>query len=113
MLSEAAYRLMREVRPDRLTILEPETTYDASYLAFAGRIAAETALEIGAEKSGVPVDRLTRQRTRSILQLPTKKPLATHVPSVMEPVGPYWGAGRDLAALVARAGYNAQTEQVH
>ena len=113
MLSESACRLMREVRPDRLTILEPETAYDASYLEFAARIAAETALEIGAEKSGVPVDRLTRQRTRSILRLPTKKPLATHVTSVMTPMGPYWQAGRNLAALVAHAGYTAHAEQAH
>jgi hypothetical protein len=96
-------RVIAQVKPDLVTVLLPEY-YTASYAEIAPHVALETLVRLAAVRAGVGVEMLTRPTVRSRLNLPVKGKLSTHVAArIPDPVGRYWSAGRDVAALAALA----------
>jgi hypothetical protein len=68
-------------------------------------VALETLVRVAAVQEGIPIEVLARPTVRSRLGIPRAGELASHVATVVaEPVGRYWTAGRDVAALAALAG---------
>lgn len=62
-------------------------------------------MRLASVRAGIPIDVLSRQTVRTRLSLPKGGELAGYVPDrIAAPVGKYWSAGRDVAALAALAG---------
>jgi hypothetical protein len=96
-------RVLAEVRPDRVQILMPEQTYEASYARIAPRATLETLVRLACVRAGIPVEMLHRGSARSRLGVPRSGKLEDLISGVTEPVGKYWKAGRSLAAAAALA----------
>jgi hypothetical protein len=98
-------RGLAQPQPDLVVLLKPELMVRWTYDAVAPRVALETLVRLAAVAAGIPIDVLSRPTVRSRLGLPRSGDLASHVTAcIPEPVGPYWSAGRDVAALAALAG---------
>ncbi len=86
---DSVRRVLREVKPDRIEILLPET-WSAAYRQHLDRATLEM---------------LAHATARARLRLPRTGRLDSHVISAAgAAVGRYWAAGRGLAALAAKAG---------
>jgi len=90
----------------RIVLLMPEQgRHKRTYQELAPRVALETLVRVAAVQEGIPIEVLARPTVRSRLGIPRAGELASHVATVVtEPVGRYWTAGRDVAALAALAG---------
>jgi len=103
-LAEEIRRRLRIANVELVAVLNAEPLYEASHFSFGPRIAAETLVRLVAAEEGVYAEMLSRATVRSLLGLPVGGKLQERVAeAVPEPVGPYWRAGRDLAALAALA----------
>jgi hypothetical protein len=103
-LLDRTNRMLEEVGPGNVRVLMPEQTYKATYIRMAPRAALDTLVRLAAVTQGIPVEMLARTTVRSRLKLPKKGPFEAHIASVVAaPVGRYWGAGRNLAAVAALA----------
>jgi hypothetical protein len=96
-------RVLAEVWPAAVRILMPEPTYKDSYARIAARSALETVVRLACLRHGIAVEMLDRRSARSRLGIARKGRLEDHVPEIVEPIGKYWSAGRNLAALAALA----------
>jgi len=100
---DSVRRVLREVTPDRVAVLLPET-WSATYRQHLDRATLDTLVRVAAALEDVPLEVLARATVRARLNLPRRGPLDSHVGRVGSSVGRYWSAGRGLAALAARAG---------
>jgi hypothetical protein len=105
MLDEVG-RALAQTQPDLVVVLLPEQArFQRPYTELAARATLETLFRLAAVNAGIDVEVLARATVRSRLKLPRKGDLSSHVTEVFpKPVGRYWAAGRDVAALAARAG---------
>ena len=103
---EEISRALAHIEPDLVVLLMPEQSrFSRPHSEVAARVALETLVRLAAASAEIPVEILPRPTVRARLKLPKKGDLASHVEEVYtEPVGRYWGAGRNVAALAARAG---------
>jgi hypothetical protein len=100
-------RALAQIRPRLVVLLlpEPSNRFKYTHGQIAPRIALETLVRLAAVHADVPFDVIARPTVRSRLGLPLSGDLASHVAERFpDPVAPYWGAGRDVAALAALAG---------
>jgi hypothetical protein len=99
-------RALGQLQPDRIVLLMPEQgRHKRTYQELAPRVALETLVRVAAVQERIPIEVLPRPTVRSRLGIPRAGELASHVATVVtEPVGRYWTAGRDVAALAALAG---------
>lgn len=97
-------RRITQIAPDAMAVLFGEIVRKATHPAWTPRVAAETLVRIVAAEGDIPSEILTRPKVRSLLGLPSKGKLESHVISVLPTtVGSHWSAGRNLAALAALA----------
>jgi len=97
-------RVLEEVNPDEVRILMPEQRYEASYPQMAPRVALETVVRLACSGAGISVEMLNRASARSRVGVSKTGRLEDHIREVVsEPVGKYWNAGRNLAAIAAVA----------
>ena len=92
-------RVLAEVKPDAVHILQPETIYEATYAEFAPKAALETLIRLACLDAGVEVELVHRASVRS--GLGGKGKLDDLIAAKITPVGKYWNAGRKYAAAVA------------
>jgi hypothetical protein len=99
-------RALGQLRPDSIVLLMSEQgRHKRTYQELAPRVALETLVRVAAVQDGIPIEVLARPTVRSRLGIPRAGELASHVATVVtEPIGRYWAAGRDVAALAALAG---------
>lgn len=107
---------LAKIRPDLVVLLLPEEQGPGgrkgrppgagpTHRSLTPRIAMETVVKMAVAKERIPCDVLARATVRSRLGLPLKGNLDLSVDRGDPPRGgPYWGDGRGLAALAARAG---------
>lgn len=91
-------RVLAEIEPDAVHIIQPETNYEASYSALAPKAALETLIRLACLNAGVNVEIVHRASVRSTLGGGNLDEL---IASTIEPVGKYWNAGRKYAAAAA------------
>jgi hypothetical protein len=101
--AEAVRRVLREVQPERVILLMPET-WTASYKSHLERASMETLVRLVCAQEHLPVDQLSRAAARSRLGLGRSGALDAHLSAAGDPVGQYWTTGRGVAALAALAG---------
>jgi hypothetical protein len=104
---EEVGRALAQIRPGLVVLLPPEqgTRFKRTYGQIAPRVALETVVRLAAVRAEIPIEVMPRATVRSRLGIPRSGELASHVPQRLpHPVGPYWAAGRDVAALAALAG---------
>ena len=90
-----------------VVLLPPEQSprFKFTYAQLAPRVALETVIRLACVRAKIPVDVIPRPTVRSQLGLPLSGELASHVSvRISEGSGPYWSAGRNIAALAALAG---------
>jgi hypothetical protein len=98
-------RAVAQIRPQRVVLLLPEQSrFKVTYGQVAPRVALETLVRLACVRAGIPVEVLPRASVRSRLGLPRSGDLSSHVPGTIARSGPYWGQGRDVAALAALSG---------
>jgi hypothetical protein len=100
-----------EVNADKVVLLKPEggPTPKKTHAAFVPRIALETLVRLAAVEGETEIEVLARPTVRKRLELPTKGPLAEHVPlRIPSKVGKNWSEERQLAALAALAADEAR-----
>ena len=89
----------------KLRLLNPESSYSPAYVSIVGRCTLETIIIFAGAELGVDAARIQRSTVRTILGLPKKGTLSSHVPHVVEALGRHWSPQkRDVAALAALAG---------
>jgi hypothetical protein len=106
MLDEIG-RALAQTKPDLVVLLLPEQSprHKRTYQEIAPRAALETLVRLASVRAGIPIDVLPRATVRARLSLPRTGELSSHVSEkISAPVGKYWSAGRDVAALAALAG---------
>jgi hypothetical protein len=97
-------RVIAEVAPAVVRILQPEQTYEGSYASLAPRATLETLVRLAAVQAEIPVEMLHRGTARARVGIGRSGKLEDHIPEVIaHPVGRYWAAGRRLAAIAAIA----------
>jgi hypothetical protein len=97
-------RRLTQIGPERVAVLFAETVSKGAHTSWMPRLAAETAIRMVAADLGVHAELIARPTVRSLLDVPQKGKLDTHVSSVLpSAVGKHWTAGRNLAALAALA----------
>lgn len=97
-------RALTAVRPDRVVLLDMESSAKLTTATLRGRFTAEALLAAAAADAGITCTRLPRPTLRARLDLPRSGKLVDHVTAVFAtPVGENWKTKRDLAALAARA----------
>jgi hypothetical protein len=101
-------RLVTELGLDTVSLLQPPPpkpgTPKPSYSVVAPRVAIETVVRVGAARAGADVVLLSRARVRSRLGIPQSGSFESRISEVIPtPVGKYWNAGRNLAAVAALA----------
>jgi hypothetical protein len=104
-------RVTNEVNADKVVLLKPEggPTPKKTHAAFVPRIALETLVRLAAVEGETEIEVLARPTVRKRLELPTKGPLAEHVPlRIPSKVGKNWSEERQLAALAALAADEAR-----
>jgi hypothetical protein len=99
-----ATRLLESHRVERVRVLDAETNGQPSYAQLAKRIGMETAFMLAAHDLQLDVDRITRARLRSVLQLGNSGRLTDLASGRLVANAPHWANKRDLAALAAMAG---------
>jgi hypothetical protein len=99
-------RALGQLRPDLVVLLMPEQgRHKRTYQEIAPRVALETLVRIAAVQENIAIEVLPRPTVRARLGVPRAGDLASHVgKAIVEPVGRYWTAGRDVAGLAALAG---------
>lgn len=99
-------RAFGQLRPDLIVLLMPEQSrHKRTYQEIAPRVALETLIRVAAVQEHTAIEIIARPTVRSRLGISRAGDLASHVDDVIsEPVGHYWRAGRDVAALAALAG---------
>lgn len=108
-LLEECERTLRDLKPDRVVVLDPEATAQIKFGQARARATGETLLALAAHRMSVPFEKLSRAGLRSRLGLGRKGKLSSLVGQVVsEPLSPYWKDKRDLAALAALAGTDGQ-----
>lgn len=100
---DSVTRVLRETRPDLVTVLLPER-WSAVYTQHLNRATMETLVRLAAAQEEIPVQVLARATLRSRLGLPRKGKLDEHLDAAGPPVGTYWTTGRGVAALAALTG---------
>ena len=101
---EQVKRILVSHSVDRVCVLDAEAQYKATYASMRDRITLEAVALLASAEAEVEAFRVSRAKTRSLLNLSADGPLSTRVPEVTKPVGGSWSKKRDLAALVALAG---------
>jgi hypothetical protein len=98
-------RALGQLVPDAIALLMPEQGPSRrTYHEVVPRVALETLIRIAAVQTSIPIEVLARPTLRSRLGIDRSGDLASHVGEVVPtPVGRYWSAGRNLAALAALA----------
>jgi hypothetical protein len=98
-------RALGQLAPDAIALLMPEQGPSRrTYHEIVPRVAFETLIRIAAVQMSIPIEVLARPTLRSRLEIDRSGDLASHVGEVIPaPVGRYWTAGRNLAALAALA----------
>jgi len=96
-------RVLAEVKPEVVRIIQPEATYEAKYADLAPKAALETLVRLACANADIPVEVLHRPTARSRTGLAQKGRLEDLVKAEIEPVGKYWAAGRMFAAVAALA----------
>ena len=89
-----------------VAILLPQRTRrpTGGYFTVIERIALETVIRLAAITLKIPVSMLERATVRARLGLSTTGVLEHYVDQIFpDPAGPYWKAGRGLAAMAAFA----------
>jgi hypothetical protein len=82
-----------------------QSRHKQTYQEIAPRVALETLARIAAVEEKIAIEVLPRPTVRSRLGISRADDLASHVgKTIAQPVGRYWTAGRDVAALAALAG---------
>jgi hypothetical protein len=100
-------RALSQIGPDLIVLVLPEQSprFKYTYNQIAPRVTLETLIRLAAVRADIPIEVMSRATVRSKLSLPRKGDLASDVPAcVARPTGPYWNAGRNVAALAALAG---------
>lgn len=92
-------RLLAEVGPDEVRILQPETNYEATYAQLAPKAALETLIRLACVEADIPASLVHRATLRSRLGGTGK--LDERIAAQIEPVGKYWNVGRKYAAAAA------------
>lgn len=94
---------LTRLQVDLVALAEPEVSKQ-TYQALRPRMSVELVLEFAAAKAGVELERLTRARMRSKLELGRAGSIDSHVGAVVDaPLNPHWKKKRDVAALAALA----------
>jgi hypothetical protein len=91
-------RVLAEIEPDAVHIIQPETNYEATYSALAPKAALETLIRLACLDADVKVELIHRAAVRSALG---GGKLDELIEAKIEPVGKYWNVGRKYAAAVA------------
>jgi hypothetical protein len=91
-------RVLAEIQPDAVHIIQPETNYEATYSALAPKAALETLIRLACLDASVNVEIIHRASVRSALG---GGKLDDLIEAKIEPVGKYWNAGRKYAAAAA------------
>jgi hypothetical protein len=102
-LVDSMRRVIREVRPDKVELLQPEA-WSASYSQHLPRARLETLIQFAAATEEIPLETLSRPTARARLNVPRTGPLESHIAIAGTVVGRYWTSGRGLAAMAAKAG---------
>lgn len=92
-------RVLAEVKPDAVHILQPETIYAATYSELAPKAALETLIRLACLEADVNVEIVHRATARS--GLGGSGNLDKRIAAAIEPQGKYWNAGRKYAAAAA------------
>lgn len=103
-LLDECERVLRDLAPDRIVVLDPEPTARMTFSKSRPRVTAETLLALAAARADLPFGKVSRAAVRSRLGLPKSGGLPTLVPATVERLDPHWKGKRDLAALAALAG---------
>lgn len=96
-------RLLDELQPDEVRLLQPEQRYEAPYSEFAPKLALETVVRLACDVKGIPVDVLHRATARSRMKFDRKGSLDSHIDANVDRAGKYWNDGRKYAAVAALA----------
>jgi hypothetical protein len=91
-------RVLAEMKPDAVHIIQPETIYEATYTELAPKAALETLIRLACLDASVNVEFVHRASVRSALG---GGKLDDLIAAKIEPVGKYWNAGRKYAAAAA------------
>lgn len=91
-------RVLADMRPDAVHIIQPETIYEATYGEFAPKAALETLIRLACLDAGVKVELVHRATVRAALG---GGKLDELIAARIERVGKYWNAGRKYAAAAA------------
>ncbi len=103
-LRDEVRRRLREMSVDYVVVLAAESQRQAAHTSWAPRIAAETIVRMATAPSDIASEMISRQKVRSLLQLPAKGKLDDHASTIVpDAVGAYWAAGRSVAALITIA----------
>jgi hypothetical protein len=100
-------RVLAQLKPNLVVLLLPEQTphFKQTYAQLAPRVTLEVLFRLAAVRALVPIDLMARPTVRSRLGLPQSGDLASHTQRCFDVgIGPYWNAGRNVAALAALAG---------
>jgi hypothetical protein len=98
-------RAYAQLKPEAIGLLKPEKAQrGTTYEQLAPRAALETLVRVAAAEAEIDIEFLARQTVRARLGIAQSGDLASHVSELVSmPVGPYWNAGRNVAALAALA----------
>ena len=91
-------RVLDEMRPDAVHIIQPETIYEATYGELAPKATLETLIRLACFEAEVTVELVHRASVRAGLG---GGKLDDLIAARIEPVGKYWNAGRKYAAAAA------------
>jgi hypothetical protein len=91
-------RVLVELEPNAVHIIQPETIYEATYSELAPKAALETLIRVACFEANVNVELVHRASVRSALG---GGKLDDLIAAKIEPVGKYWNAGRKYAAAAA------------
>ena len=96
-------RVLAELQPDIVRILQPESTYTASYTELEPKIALMTLIRLACVDANIPVEVLHRATARKRVGFPRGGNMGALIDESIEQVGEYWAAGRKYAAVAALA----------
>lgn len=102
-LLEECRRVLRELGPDAVAVLDPEPVNRLTFAQTRERVMGEVLLAVAAAQLDIPCSYMSRRTLRSLLDLPARGRLSDAGASVLAPISPHWTNQRDLAALAALA----------
>lgn len=97
-------RVLEELKPEAVSVLDPEGNGKFTFRQSRDRITGEVLLSLAAARLSIPCSYVSRASVKSRLSLGSAGSLASHAPKVFrQPLSPYWKGKRDLAAMAALA----------